>query len=72
MNHPSDKHRAVPDPREATMSKKSWRCRFGLHKFVFMWTEDNQRYRRCRRCGKDHPGRSSGSLDRFTDIGGAG
>ena len=54
------------------MSKKSWRCRVGLHKFVVMRNEDNQRYSRCRRCGKDHPGRSSGPLDRFTDIGGAG
>ena len=54
------------------MSTKSWRCRFGLHKFVFVWNEDNQRYRRCARCGKDHAGSTSGPLDRFTDIGGAG
>ena len=54
------------------MSNKSWRCRLGLHKFVVVWNEDNERYSRCRRCGKDHPGRSSGPKDRFTDIGGLG
>lgn len=59
------------DPWEASVSEKSWRCRFGIHKFVVSWNEDNQRYRRCSRCGKDHPGSSSGPLDRFTDIGGA-
>lgn len=63
---------ATPDPREVTMNKKSWRCRLGLHRFVVMWNEDNQRYMRCRRCGRDHPGSSSGPLDRFTDIGGGG
>lgn len=52
------------------MTSKPWRCRFGLHKFVVMWNEDNQRYSRCRRCGKDYPGSTGGPLDRFTDIGG--
>jgi len=54
------------------MSTKAWRCRFGFHKFVVRWNEDNHRYLRCRRCGKDHPGSSSSPLDRFTDIGGLG
>jgi hypothetical protein len=54
------------------MNKKSWRCRFGLHKFVVLYNEDNQRYSRCRRCGTHHPGNTSGPLDRFMDIGGAG
>jgi hypothetical protein len=54
------------------MSNKPWRCRFGIHKFVVFYNEDNQRYGRCRRCGKDHPGSTSGPLDRFHDIGGAG
>jgi hypothetical protein len=54
------------------MSNKPLRCRFGIHKFVVLYNEDNQRYSRCRRCGKNHPGSSSGPLDRFTDIGGAG
>ena len=54
------------------MNNTPWRCRFGMHKFVFVYTEDNQRYQRCVRCGKDHPGSSSGPLDRFTDIGGGG
>jgi hypothetical protein len=38
------------------MSSKPWRCRLGIHKFVVLWNEDNQRYRRCRRCGKDDAG----------------
>jgi hypothetical protein len=38
------------------MSTRSWRCRFGLHKFVVLWNEDNQRFRRCRRCDKDDTG----------------
>jgi hypothetical protein len=56
--------------QEDTMSNKPWRCRFGMHKYVFVWTDDNQRYRRCRRCGQDHAGPTSGPMDRFTDIGG--
>jgi hypothetical protein len=35
-------------------------CRIGFH---HVWrtesTEDGQRYRRCRRCGRDHPGLGS-------------
>ena len=38
------------------MSNKPWRCRIGMHQFVVLWTDDNHRYRRCRRCGKDHAG----------------
>jgi hypothetical protein len=38
------------------MSNKPWRCRFGFHDFVVARNEDNQRYRRCRRCGKDDAG----------------
>ena len=51
---------------------KSWRCRLGLHAYVDKWTEDNQKYRRCHRCGKDYPGNTSGPYDRFIDIGGGG
>ena len=54
------------------MKNKSWRCRFGIHKFVYRWTEDNHRYMRCRRCGKDHMGRSSTELDRYIPPGAAG
>ena len=43
------------------MSNKSWRCRLGLHKFVVSWNEDNQRYRRCRRCGTDDTGSTTSS-----------
>lgn len=54
------------------MTRKPWQCLLGMHTYVVAWTEDNQRYRRCRRCGRDYPGSSSGPMDRFTDIGGAG
>jgi hypothetical protein len=54
------------------MTRKPWQCMLGMHAYVVAWTADNQRYRRCRRCGRDHPGSSSGPMDRFTDIGGAG
>jgi hypothetical protein len=56
---------------ENSMKDKPWQCRLGIHKFVVAWNDDNQRYQRCRRCGKDLPGSRSGPLDRFTDIGGA-
>ena len=51
--------------------RPSWRCRLGLHHFVVKWNDDNERYRRCSRCGKDQAPSSRGPLDRFTDIGGA-
>ena len=38
------------------MGNKPWRCRYGIHEFVAAWNPDNQRYRRCRRCGKDDAG----------------
>jgi hypothetical protein len=52
------------------MSKKPWRCRIGMHQFVVLWTDDNHRYRRCRRCGKDHPGSTDSPLDRYAPPGG--
>jgi len=52
------------------MSDKPWRCRFGIHQFVVVWNEDNQRYRRCSRCGADDAGSTSSELDRCVDPGG--
>ena len=54
------------------MSNKPWRCRFGIHEFVVAWNDDNQRYRRCRRCGKDDAGSTNTAGDRFVDPGGLG
>jgi hypothetical protein len=54
------------------MSNKPWRCRFGIHDFVVVWNEDNQRYRRCRRCGMDDAGSMNTAGDRFVDPGGLG
>jgi len=36
-------------------------CRFNLHhEYRMTSTEDGARYKRCRRCGKDHPGSGPG------------
>ena len=52
------------------MSIKSWRCRFWVHKYVVLWNEDNQQYRRCRRCGRDDPGGMKAAIASFNDLGG--
>jgi hypothetical protein len=31
--------------------KRPWRCRFGWHKWRRRFTDDNQRYVACARCG---------------------
>lgn len=41
---------------EVTMRRKSLRCLLGVHQWRFVRNEDNQPFRRCTRCGKDHDG----------------
>lgn len=42
---------------------KPWRCRFGHHRWKTASADDGALFRRCARCGKDHPGASSGGMD---------
>ena len=41
---------------EVTMRRKSLRCLLGVHQWRYVRNEDNQPFRRCTRCGKDHDG----------------
>jgi hypothetical protein len=58
-----------------TLPRAPLLCRLNVHHH---WhtetTEDGARYRRCRRCGKDHPGQGSGPGDWAAPIqmGGGG
>jgi hypothetical protein len=48
---------------EGTMKRPPLLCRLNLrHHWVFARTEDNQRYRRCSRCGKDDPRLGTGPI----------
>jgi hypothetical protein len=42
-------------------------CVVGMHRWQWLKTDDGERYRRCRRCGKDDPNipwiRSASGLD---------
>ena len=38
------------------MRRRPLRCLLGGHQWRFVRNEDNQSFRRCTRCGKDHHG----------------
>lgn len=42
--------------KEGIMRRKSLRCLVGVHQWRYVRNEDNQPFRRCARCSKDHDG----------------
>jgi len=56
------------DTKEEKM-RRPLRCLLGRHAYRSVSTEDGSRYRRCSRCGHDHPGATSSGAGSMMNPG---